>query len=66
MTSFTFTKISVSVLWRKYDFSFLLLKYRYPYCGEDILPFLGSFKMFNIITDHTGTTALRTFHLAMG
>ena len=23
-----------------------------PYCGEDILPFLGSFKMFDIITDH--------------
>ena len=24
-----------------------------PYCGEDILPFLGSFKMFNIIMDLT-------------
>ena len=33
-----------------------------PYCGKDILPFLGSFKMFNIMTDHTGTTALCVFH----
>ena len=66
MTFFTFTKISVYILWRRCDFSFILLKYRYRYCGEDILPFLGSFKMFNIITDHTGTTAPRAFHLAIG
>ena len=56
MTFFSFTQISVSILWKRYDFlsfysnigihsvekmrlSFLLLKYRYPYCGEDILPF---------------------------
>ena len=66
MTFFPFTKILASIMWRRYDFSFLLLKYRYPYCGEDILPFLGSFKMFNIITDHTGTTVLHAFHLATG
>ena len=31
-----FPKISVSIIWRRYSFSFHFLKYRYPLCGEDI------------------------------
>ena len=29
-----------------------------PDCGEDILPFLGSLKMFNIISDHVMVPSL--------
>ena len=52
VTFFLFTQISVSILWRRYDFlSF------YSNIGihsvEKMLPiFLGSFKMFNTIVDH--------------
>ena len=33
-----------------------------PYCRGDILPFLGSFKMFNIITDALVPPVLR-YHI---
>ena len=48
------------------NFSKTITIWKNIYCGEDILPFLESFKMFNIVMDHTGTTALCTFHLAIG
>ena len=53
MTFFPFTQISVSILWRRYDFLSFYSNIGIHSVEKMWLIFLGSFKMFNIIMDQT-------------